>query len=185
MEQGSHPSGALHNGWTAGQVRELLLSMISDLKEAQEQRFVATQQAGDQRHESAQAAIKIAFTAAETAMQTAFNSQKVAVDAALAAQKEAVITAQAAADRAGIKAEMYSEKRFDLVAEKIDNNMAALLLKTDANFKELSAKIEALSTASTSQSSQKLGLQGGWMNLVVGISTLSTIVLLLLRVLGK
>jgi predicted transcriptional regulator len=151
------------NHWTVNTLRVHMLAMIDGLKED-----------GEHRHEANQSAIKLAFSAQETGMQTAFAAQKEAVAAALAAAKEA-----------GSKAESYSEKRFDLIAEKIDDNMKAIMLKIEANMKEVSDKISILSTASTTQVSQKVGLQSGWSYLVVGISTFSTIVLLLLRLLGK
>jgi hypothetical protein len=85
--------------WTIKTLREYFLTIINDMKKAQEQRYSDLEKAQVQRHESDQSARTLAFSAQETAMQAAFAAQKLSVDAALAA-----------AERAGAKAELYSEK---------------------------------------------------------------------------
>ncbi len=116
-----------------------------------------------QNADASQIALKAAFEAQQTAMQAAFAAQKEAVQAAFSAQKEAIAAALAAAKEAVNKAETAAEIRFSL----------------------LSVKIATLETAISQNTGRSSGLQAGWGYLVAGISTLSTIILLLLRVLGK
>jgi hypothetical protein len=114
-----------------------------------------------------------------------FEASRIAVDAALAAQKEAIVAALAAADRAVLKAELASDKRFEGVNEfrgTLADQQRTLMPRSEVEVivKALNEKIAKLETLSVANTSESIGIRGGW-GYAVGLLGAIMLIVSLLR----
>lgn len=132
--------------------------------------------------------------------QVQFNAAKDAVSIALIAQEKAVAAALDATKEAIGKAEIATDKRFDLLSEKIDGVNDTLNKNAGAQgiyvtHTDLSAEMEKLRTSfegmlrpvitfMNNSTGKSAGLNAGWVYLLGGLTFISTVMAIVVTIIN-
>lgn len=138
---------------------------------------------------------QVQFNSAKEAAAQRFEAQQLALKDALIAQEKAVAAALEGTKEAISKADTTTDKRFDLLSEKIDGVMETIsrntgaqgiyVTHTDLNnaMDKLQTSIEAtlrpVVTYMNSNQGKSSGLNSGWLYLLGGLSLISTVISIL------
>lgn len=162
------------------------ITRLDDLRNTETKRI-------DEKFKDYDVKYQIQFTAAEKAIGIASTAQEKLVAQALEGTKEAIS-----------KADVATDKRFELLSEKIDavskvlsqntgaqgiyvthtdlsNSFDKFRMDIESVLKPLISKVEALTTYQNTSTGKGAGLNMGWVYLLGGLTALGTIVALVLN----